>query len=395
MAGGGTRQTAERGFSLVEMMVGLVLASIVIAALFNMFITSSYVFQQQDQTSMTQLNLRQAIDQVREDLRRAGLHSTPNSQIDRLVCPRPTTELHGIAHLDGVGADDIPFRDSTNREVVPDRLVLTGNYSSAAAYQGSVSGQTVAVQLPEWSGETGWKPTVYTEEGFRRVFRQDQFIRLTNAYGYSQIVSIQSVAAATNRRSIVLNQPPQFANKGFCGITGSGDNVEVNPVNFIEYRIEARDPGRLDDVRTDLVRHFLDDDLSRIEDADLVVGEYIVDFQVWFMLKNGDMDGATIPEDGNPFDDRGNLDNSYRVDGSPGSRPDLIRTAVVKVCARTDREDGNWMHRQREDAEGPLVSFDLDDNPNNGSARVTCLSGEVEIVNQTLRNLGAGGGVPG
>ena len=42
---------AQRGFTLAELMVGMLLSLVVIAALYNMFVTASYVFNQQSQVS--------------------------------------------------------------------------------------------------------------------------------------------------------------------------------------------------------------------------------------------------------------------------------------------------------------------------------------------------------
>jgi len=368
-------------------MVGLMLSGIVIAALYNMFITASYVFLQQDQTSLAQLNLRYAIEQVKDDMRRAGLYATPNSERDTSVCPSPDPPMFGVIHIDAGGQNNIPHFDSTNREVLPDRLFLSGNLSSASSYPAQVTGQTIRLQLPAWVRDPGLRPPIYTDSGFSRIFRPDQYVRLTNVYGSSQILPIQSVNTEDGGRQVVLEQPPRFATSGVCGVTGTGDSVEVNPVNFVEYWIASAEDAA-DASRTDLVRSFVDhDDGSRIDGTDLVVGEHIVDFQVWFMFQ--DVSGE-IPEDADPLDDAGNLD-AFSVNGDSGSRPDLIRTAVVRVCARTDMEDENWMHRPRESAQDPLVSFDVDGVAENGSARVVCLSSEVEVVNLTLRSAGPTG----
>ena len=115
MTRGGTR----RGFTLIEIMVALVMSAIVISALYQMFVTFSEVFRIQEQTSATQLNVRYALEQVTEDLRRAGLLVTPNSRIDDRVCPKPTSEIYGIIHRDGEGIDKVPFRDTVNQNIAP------------------------------------------------------------------------------------------------------------------------------------------------------------------------------------------------------------------------------------------------------------------------------------
>lgn len=369
----------RRGFSLAELMVALVLSTVVIAALYNMFITASYVFLTQSQTSLAQLNLRYAIEQVKDDLRRAGLYATPNSDRDASVCPRPDPAVYGIVHLDASEVEVLPHWSTTNRFVRPDRLFLVGNFSSASSYPAKVFGQVVELQLPPWTRDPGMQPSVYTEAGFEHLFSTEQFVRITNAYGSSQLSAIQAIVA--DKRQVVLPQPPRLATSGTCGVTGTGDGLEVNPVNAVEYHIAATGLGN-DSSRTDLVRTLvrMDAGRTRVQDADLVVGEYIVDFQVWFNFQD---DNGAIPADSEPRDDVGNME-LFSVDGQPGARPEMIRTAVIRVCARTEDEDESWMHRPRESEQDPLLSFDLDGRGDNGSTRVACLSSEVELVNLTL-----------
>ena len=383
---------ARRGFTLVELMVGVFLGAIVIGALFNMFITSSYVFQTQSQTSAVQTNLRYALQSVTDDLRRAGMLSTPNSRIDRRVCPKPAQPVHGLIHNDAVVPNVVGALAGDNPNIEPDELILSGNFTSPAAYPASVKGKLVTVNLPPWVGDPNRQPLVYTDDGFVQTFDERQFVVLSNSYGFFQVIGVDDVQANGAQRFVTLSTPPAFASSGMCGLLGTGDNAEISPLNFVHYAIARRDLSNNDDVRTDLIRQFVDDGMNPIAGTDMAVGEYIVDFQVWFMSKDGDGPNATIPADGDPLDDEGNVD--IVLDNSANALPHRVRTAVVKICARADKEDRNWRHRTRNSDREPLLSFDLDGNVPvpNGAARVTCLSSEVEIVNFSLLNVTPGGG---
>ncbi len=368
-----------RGFTLTELMVGILLSGLVVAALYNMFVTASYVFYTQEQVSATQLNLRYAMSQVRDDLRRAGAMATPNSEVDDKICPKPARPIHGIILDDGAGVDQIVHR-STNPDVRPDRLLLAGNFTSSGSYPAIVpAGPQAQLRLPTWEPRPEkYRPRIYYPEVFTRAFQAGHYLRITNAYGKSQIVEVTSANA--NQRSITLAAPPRVATDGECGISGSGDSMEVNPVSFLEYQVERRNPDDDKDRRTDLVRWFVDANRQHIPDTDVVVAEYIVDFQVWFMARTA---VGEIPPDGDLEDHEGNAPLSL-ANGKAGARPDWIRTALVKICARAEREDENWVHRRRASPTAPLRSFDVDGVEDNGAARVICLSSEMEIVNMTV-----------
>ncbi len=381
----GLRQ--RRGFTLMELMVGIMLSSLVVAALYNMFVTASYVFNSQSQASATQMRLRSSMEQVKDDLRRAGLMSTPNSQVDANgVCPPPPANIFAVGWGDGAGENDVEIFQQFGNDLSPDTLVLSGNLTSSSSYPASVAtGAQITVNLPLWEGPEEWQPSVYTDDGFEQAFITGQFVRLTNPYGSSQFVALSAVDSGT--RLLTLATPPKFARDGICGLTGVGDAFEVNPVQHVIYRIEPRNPGESDDLETDLVRQYWDPVSNDVVDGtDVVVGQNIVDFQVWFTLKDPVNTSNALLNDTVLSDSEGPDLFGVTLDGQAGSRPELVRAAGVRMCGRSDREDARWRFREPAAEFGPLLAVNLDEDRAQ-AARVVCLTSEVEVVNLTLRNL--------
>jgi len=377
---------ARRGFTLTELMVGLLLTTIVVAALYNMFVTASYIFNVQSQASATQLRLRSAMEQVKDDVRRAGLMSTPNSDRDTTgVCPPPVPRVHAVVHGQGAGSDQADLFQSYGNDLSPDTLILSGNFTSSAAYPGVLlDASRIVVQLAPWTGPEAWEPSIYTQDGFELAFRPDQYVRVSNAYGSAQFAPLASVDGG--QRSLELAAPLKFSSDGTCGLTGTGDYLEVNPVQHVLYRIEPRRRGEADMVETDLVRSFWDPaGQVPVDGTDVVVGQNVVDFQVWFTVQDPATPAAALPDDPDLSDEEGPEVAGVTLDGTAGARPDLVRVAAVRLCARGDREDARWMFRPRAEG-GPLLSVNLDGDQTM-SARVTCLTSEVEVVNLSLRNL--------
>jgi prepilin-type N-terminal cleavage/methylation domain-containing protein len=384
------RPAMRRGFTLAELMVGMMLSVLVITALYNMFVTVSYVFNSQSQVSATQLRLRSAMEQVKDDLRRAGLMSTPNSERDTVgVCPPPAAAIYAVGMGDGAGESDVAVFQAFGNDLSPDTLLLSGNFTSSGTYPSSiVTGAEISVNLPPWGGPEDWEPAVYSSDGFDQAFVAGQLLRLTNAYGSSQFLSLASVDAGT--RTLTLTAPPRFSVDGLCGLTGSGDQFDVNPVQHILYRIEPREPGNVADLETDLVRQYWDPVGQEVVDkTDVVVGQNIVDFQVWFTVQDPSDPAAALLDDGDLADSEGPSGPTpfgVSLDGEAGSRPELVRVAGVRICARSDREDPRWLFREPAGDNGPLIAVNLNEDRKE-SARVACLTSEVEVVNLTLRNL--------
>lgn len=385
---GSKARTREVGFTIVELMVAMTLTAIILAAVYNMFITSSSVFHTQEDLATAHYQLQSAMGRVLADIRRAGFGATPNSDIDPFFCTEADSRLQGISIREGAGAEQILF-PAQNVFISPDDLVITGNFNTRRVIPGlgSSPNKTIALQVIDQVGPdpalSPYDPTSYplTKAEFESIFTSGRLVAIRNSYGKSMVLPL----AGANYPELHLDRFSVGMGAN-CAIEGLSMPVQVSPVDLVRYRIVRKNPEVDNDARTQLVREFLKPDGTPLEVPRLVVAENAVDFQVWFMFRNADPGSNVIAADEQPADSMSNT--QILVDGSVGARPDLIRSVVVRLAVRTEMEHGDIPHRVRISEEERLTTFDVDGNPANGSAPVVVLTGEVEVPNFSMRELG-------
>ncbi len=381
------RRGAGRGFTIVELMVALAISSILLGAVYSLFVSSTAVFHTQEQLGVAQYKARTALEQVLSDVRRAGFGATANAAADPMSCTNGGFTLHGMVVEEFSGEGIIPCYDSTNPNIDPDQITLTGNFSTARPYPGlanSISGQ-VGLQVSESEGNNAYVAgsLVFPRADFERVFLQLQrrLVAVRDANGRSYITHVSSGNYPELTLASLGGTGPA------CGIQGASSLVQVSPVDVVRYRIVRRaleDDGRGGD--TLLVREALDTSGNPVENGRLIVAEDVVDLQVWFVFR--DPTSNTLPPDPDETDTDSNL--AISVNGEANARPELIRSAIVRVSVRTEMEHAGVAHRPRLDGDERLTSFDTDcrtGNGETGTAAVVSLTGQVEVPNFSLQNL--------
>lgn len=99
------RWTSQRGLSLIEMMIGLVLSSIIIAGIYQMFYAQQRSYLTQDQIAEMQQNLRAALSLMTRELRTAGFDPTRGSNAGLVT---------DFAAPDAIFSPDINYAAQTN-----------------------------------------------------------------------------------------------------------------------------------------------------------------------------------------------------------------------------------------------------------------------------------------
>ena len=92
----GKRFGFSRGFNLIELMMSLALATIVFMATVQMFVRQSEAMSAQNDLIDMNREARFALEHLRQDLTSLGSNTTPNSDVDPNVCPKPTTSLRAL-----------------------------------------------------------------------------------------------------------------------------------------------------------------------------------------------------------------------------------------------------------------------------------------------------------
>ncbi|MBI5485857.1 MAG: prepilin-type N-terminal cleavage/methylation domain-containing protein [Deltaproteobacteria bacterium] len=409
----------RRGFTIVELLVSIVVASVALAGIYYYYSTVQYSMREQSRISQAQLGARLGMELIAGDIQRAGFLATPNSRVDPNVCTNSTVQIHPVVFHQGAGGAVFDRGDTmapggqvpniiSNPNINPDDVVLYGNYLNTDEYlaytinsaRGSVELQPL-IQYPDPStGDAATQtPLTLSDDEFGALFPTTAFLRIVNRHGFAQFTRIDGVSGFASHTINVLPAPIQFSPSQPCGIEGWCEGCRVNVVNGVWYRIEV-DPA--DAGRTDLVRYFVTQDGQSIDASREVVVPYALDLQIWFRVAEPPAGGGgaafdmsldpNVPADTATLIQLGAAVNP--PDGTATAQPEAIRTAIVRLTVRTRMEDPKFAHQPRSGVTGRIRSFDVDTRTF-GAAHVRTYTTEVEMPNISYANLGITSGAAG
>ncbi|MBM4387149.1 MAG: prepilin-type N-terminal cleavage/methylation domain-containing protein, partial [Deltaproteobacteria bacterium] len=266
----------SKGFTLVELLTAMSLATILIATTAYVFITSSSAFRAQEHVISIQEQLRFAVEQIKRDVRKAGFLATPDSAADDNVCPKPLQRLMAISFARG-GAEYLP---EVNLNIAPSSVTLFGAFASPNVfYTISITGNVVTIQ------QGAGYPQTLAE--FNQIFNSRHLLRIVNKDQYEMYFGISAADFASG--TITLDSVvPVVEEPNYCGIHGVGEGLEVNVANYIRYSLIADVRDGAPAGKIDLVREELQDDgVTPYEGSRLIIAEYIVDMQFYdFAIDN-------------------------------------------------------------------------------------------------------------
>lgn len=362
-------------------MVALGLAAVVVTALSMLVRGSSRVFFEEHRIAESQLEIRFAAERLRADLQRAGYLASANTATDPNINPKPAPALLGVFLEDAAGDGDV-WLSSENDTVHPDRLRLLGAFNDSETY---LTQQIVGtkVQLDggtesarRWAGGPmvpGLHPVAdpARPEIFDRIFKAGSFLRIENPAGFAQIIPIAS--ADSGALTVTLaDSVVQAVGLQEQGVMLLGRGHRVNVLNYIDYQVvpssitSAIGRDETDARKTDLVRReLLADGVTPVPDSERVIAEYVVDFQVGFLV-----DDQTPP---NPPE----LQELDFAESAGFGNPERIRGLRFRVSARTREEDPQfpWIPPV---AGEPLTVFKLEDGTET-AARVRSIEASMIV----------------
>ena len=400
------RKIVSKAFTLVELLIAMLIASIAFTFIYYMFAVNHQLFFAQEDISTMQSSLRFAADRLKEDLARAGYMAVEDSASDvpSKLCVGPVgATLTGFAFTNDDQANNYVFKNSGtaphppgNKEnrVYPDSILLTGNYTNAEVYYGDILGTErfrMDLAAPNY-------PTV--AEWSRLFGNLPQFLRLTGSSGKGQIVRVTAANRTTGELTLAnaSGGTPAVIQNVNCG---TSVRARINVINRIRYRIcrDAACSASGSGSTTVLVRQTLKADGNAVT-PNLVIAKNVVDLQFWFSYDNTP-DNFLIQPDLRFYDPNGTgMTKAWlEHDTFPPPAPAPIlhttswsirksRSVFFRVSIRAEKEDPKLLHVPRggsgDPRAAPLRTFGADLNTP-GSARVRSILGHGQLRNFGLK----------
>ena len=383
------RAAAERGFTLLELMVALVAGLIAISAAYFVGASSSRHFAEQQRIAQTQTSVRMAAMRIERDIARAGLHGATNSARAQ-TCVTPAVAMQALDYDPDVDVAALP--QAALNGVNADRLRLTGNYATSDVYfvrQLAADGGSLTLQQDWQSFRRDFVDPAsgdIDQARFDGVFTVNRALHIVTLQGNEFFVGIRGTDAANGRVTLANAITPGGPCTG-----GLMTGAMVAPISTIEYAVvnpsDSANPSAADltalvppggeaalDValgrqNSILVRRELNRAGAVVAGSTQVVMEYVADFDVSFVF---DVAAAGVAPD---LQRLNGAAAAARLD--PLAAPESVRAVTFRLSARTRQEESRFEYTPRV---GPLTRYDV--NPNVlGAARVRTLTREVFLPN--------------
>lgn len=395
---------AQRGFTLVELMVAMVAGMFVSIAVFTLAKHASAFAMRQSRVADATLQSVIGFERMKADIARAGFLSTPNVARDPTVCRDGITDpsypawLKRIASVHIAAATD-PSPEATAIELSPKSLVLAGSYDAFDQFVArNVTQETSPVVFLSRNSlgmaNIGYQPLTGAA-ALARVFKVGRALRIADDAGGVQFARIAGVAGGENP-TITLAEAPgvQFRGSSLvrCGVRGLGNDF-VNPVTFIRYDIRSlRDTNpelekmylggpSYESARRELVREEIDVDGTPDATTLELIAEYVVDLD--FSLLVAATAGASLQR----FSGADVANYAGNVEGLPtGNGPQLIRAVHAWLSVRSQEADRTSALPFPTTTPGPnllRISVNPTDPELPPFARVRTLQSTIPLPNQS------------
>lgn len=384
---------------MIELLVAGLLSSMVLLAVYFVFIGNTTQYYRQEQIVQMQESMRFALEYLKNDLRNAGrLGLIRGAGLNR--DPRLCTDRANLAALTLCEDDADPalarLRANGNG-LDPDRIRMVGDSGGGVTLKTSRVRPDVVVLAPAAEQATvEARSIVGSRRRLERMFGPGALLAV-RAPGHANsldVVEVESLAFNAGGSTIRLaeplcNDPAGVVSPALAACSGE---CLVSPVQIIEYAVEPDpDPRREREGATRLVRRVLPAEAvattcdEREEPLEaLEMAEMVVDLQLWGMYV--DLGRLALPDDADPTDDLGNRAGANEQ-AVMTANLEQLRSLTVMLAVRTPREDPEYtVAVGRADAPNARVQadrswFEMDPAPGTGLARVTTLTATVDAMN--------------
>jgi len=205
----------SRGFTLIELMVSLTCGLLIGAAVVALSKDATNSFHEEARTATAEMQLRTAVERIRNDLLRAGYQSSANIQVDPFIAKPPSqstnlpdnTTYAGLGRLAGIRLYSAGSLANTtklsslndNTQLTPDALRIAGNFTSTEAYPvrqldqgaGACNGQRLWLNMDTpsmWRVRGTPDPDATMRGMFQPVAGEQFLVRVEDDTGHFQYV---------------------------------------------------------------------------------------------------------------------------------------------------------------------------------------------------------------
>jgi hypothetical protein len=367
----------------MELLVALVVSLILIIIVYSVYARGAKTYRVQNMTLQMQAQARGALDHIRRDAANAGFNGTVNSAVDINLCQKPVNDIRAVT-IGQTTSGLTPVLE--NPFVRPLSITLFGDFvgDGEVFYTASIVGNVVRLQ-------TGFQSTVRQGQ-FEDMFvgNNRRFLRIIDKDQYEMLIPVTGSNYDTGTITLETAPPVRSASQS-CGIQGFGEGLEVNPANFIRYRVGQDKRPNAAPGKWDLIREEVQiDGTTAVEDTILTISEYIVDLDIYDFVFDDDSTGMQPSMSFVRLSDDV-LDSSGKgwLGTTSISRPQDLRFMTLKMTVRTMDEDPTLTHQPRPALHKRIRTFDPDPTLG-GASRTMSFTSRVFLQTLAVRNIKSG-----
>lgn len=371
----------DAGMTLVELMVAVVVAGLVIAAVFEVLVTGSSVFTSQSSVAEAQMAGRFGASVVAQDLQNAGF-GTSSCQTDPYIPAfDKASSCTAFADTDGpapsavqavwlvnFGTDwtTLGAAGDHNHQFRPDELwIMVNPLPGQRLKVASVDGASGTLTIDGNGGLDTASAEAILEESWVLLVQQRGAHSLRAGLANPDRETGVDAAFAEGKWTVTLKPSPASGVDVHDLMRGySGADTTVSAVRWVRYRLV---PLASTSPKVDLVREEWQSPRATAAASTAVIADDVVDFRVSFCL---DTSYNPLNPPVAPTVTCG-VDSATTVNANAGQ----VRAATIVVRTRTKAEDPKAFA----DDNSRLTWYDLDGNTNNGVARVRTVVKSVSL----------------